>query len=78
MKNYNKELYQKVVKWIEYADEDLRIAEIASTVSSNIPFRIIAFYSQQCVEKYLKALLVFHSIDFPYTHNQRLKLKTLS
>lgn len=69
MKNDNKNIFKKVVKWIEYADEDFRAAEITSSVSSNIPYRIIAFHSQQCAEKYLKAFLVFHSIDFPYTHN---------
>jgi HEPN domain-containing protein len=69
MKKNNKKIVQKVLKWIEYADEDLKAAEITSSISSNIPFRIIAFHSQQCAEKYLKAFLVFHSIDFPYTHN---------
>jgi HEPN domain-containing protein len=32
---------------------------------------VIAFHAQQCAEKYLKAYLVFHTIDFPYTHNLR-------
>ncbi len=30
---------------------------------------MIAFHAQQCAEKYLKAYLVFHTVDFPYTHD---------
>ena len=69
MKNENKNIGNKVLKWVEYADDDLRMAEIAFAVSSNVPYRTIAFHSQQCAEKYLKAFLVYHSVDFPYTHN---------
>ena len=28
-----------------------------------------AYHAQQCVEKYVKALLVFHGVDFPKTHD---------
>ncbi|MFA4922787.1 MAG: HEPN domain-containing protein [Ignavibacteriaceae bacterium] len=38
-------------------------------MSSNVPYRLIAFHCRQCAEKYAKALLVFHCIDFPYTHS---------
>jgi HEPN domain-containing protein len=30
---------------------------------------VICFHAQQCVEKYLKALLTLHAIDFPKTHD---------
>jgi HEPN domain-containing protein len=69
MKNDKQKNVEKVLKWIEYADEDLRAAEITSSVSSNIPYRIIAYHSQQSAEKYLKAFLIYYSIDFPYTNN---------
>jgi HEPN domain-containing protein len=68
MQNENDKLTQ-VLKWIEFADEDLRVAEIISSLSSNIPYRNIAYHSQQCAEKYLKAYLLYHNVDFPYTHN---------
>ena len=45
---------EKVLEWLEIADEDLRIAKHSSTLSSGIPYRIVAFHSQQCAEKYLK------------------------
>ena len=35
------------------------------------PYRVIAFHTQQCAEKYLKAFLVFQGVDFPYTHSLR-------
>jgi HEPN domain-containing protein len=65
----DKNKIKQVLKWIEYADEDLRVTEIVSSLSSNVPYRIIAYHSQQCAEKYLKAFLLFHDVDFPYTHN---------
>ncbi|OGP64919.1 MAG: hypothetical protein A2169_05805 [Deltaproteobacteria bacterium RBG_13_47_9] len=52
-----------------YGDEDLRLARHALTLLSGCPYRLIAYHAQQCAEKYLKAYLVFHRIDFPYTHN---------
>lgn len=65
----DKNKIQQVLKWIEYADEDLRVTDIVSSLSSNVPYRIVAYHSQQCAEKYLKAFLLYHNVDFPYTHN---------
>jgi HEPN domain-containing protein len=33
------------------------------------PFATVCFHAQQLVEKYLKALLAFHSVPFPKTHD---------
>ena len=33
------------------------------------PTDTVCFHAQQCVEKYLKATLVWKGIDFPKTHN---------
>jgi len=60
---------ERIKHWIELAEEDLSVAQHSLTISSNVPYRIIAFHSQQCAEKYIKALLVFFNIDFPYTHD---------
>ncbi len=40
-------------------------------MGKDCPTDTICFHAQQCVEKYLKALLVFHSANFPKTHNIR-------
>jgi HEPN domain-containing protein len=58
-----------VVEWISYADDDLRLAEHTFTIADNCPYHLIAYLAQQCAEKYLKAYLVYHNIDFPYTHD---------
>jgi HEPN domain-containing protein len=63
------DILEKVNKWMTYADEDLRLARLALTLSSGCPYRLIAYHAQQCAEKYLKAFLVFHRVDFPFTHN---------
>ena len=62
---------KRVRKWIQFADEDLRLAEHALKLSSGCPYRLIAYHAQQCAEKYIKSFLVFHEIEFPYTHNLR-------
>lgn len=69
MKKRERQLRQKVLQWLVYAEEDLRLAKHGLTLQTNCPCRLIAYHGQQCVEKYLKAYLVHQSIDFPYTHN---------
>jgi HEPN domain-containing protein len=44
-------------------------------MKSACPYRLIAYHAQQCAEKCIKAYLVYHSIDFPYTHNIKTLLK---
>lgn len=63
------EIRRKVIQWLNYADEDLRLARHALTLATGVPYRLVAYHAQQCAEKSLKAYLVSHRIDFPYTHN---------
>lgn len=63
------EFIRKVKQWLSYADEDLRLARHALTLSSGSPYRLIAYHAQQCAEKHIKAYLVHKRVDFPYTHN---------
>jgi HEPN domain-containing protein len=57
-----------VLQWLEKAAADLDAAEQLCTQGGR--FReIIAFHCQQAAEKYLKALLVRHQIEFPKTHD---------
>jgi len=62
-------ILKKVIQWLEFADGDLRLARHGLTLTSGVPYRLIAYHAQQCAEKHLKAFLVYHEIDFPYTHN---------
>ena len=55
--------------WIEKGEHDLINAKHTLTLRENCPFDTICFHSQQCVEKYIKALLVYLEIDFKRTHD---------
>ena len=63
------EVLNKVRQWFIYAHEDLSLARYGLTLSTGAPYRLIAYHAQQCAEKCLKAYLVYHRVDFPYTHN---------
>jgi HEPN domain-containing protein len=57
-----------VLQWLDKAAADLDAAEQLSTRAAR--FRaIVVFHCQQAAEKYLKALLVRHQIEFPRTHD---------
>lgn len=71
MKLRDPPIIEKVRQWLAYADEDLRVARYGLSMPDTPPSRMIALHAQQCAEKYLTAYLVFHAIDFPYTHNLR-------
>lgn len=61
--------------WIKKAESDLKTAEHTLTLKENCPFDTDCFHAQQCAEKYLKALLVYRSIDFPKTHDIRFLMQ---
>jgi len=61
-----------VHQWIEKAEHDLKNGEYTLTLEEDCPFDTICFHAQQCTEKYLKALLVSQSLDFPKTHDLRV------
>jgi len=69
------EIQRKVKEWVSYADDDLIFAQHGLDITNGEPYRQIAFHAQQCVEKYLKAYLVYRGIDFPYTHDISALLK---
>ncbi len=78
MSEIEKEILKKVMQWLILADEDLNLASHALGLGAKSPYRLIAYHAQQCAEKYLKAFLVYHNVDFPYTHSIRVLLKLCS
>ena len=56
-------------QWVEKAEEDLTNAERTLLLQEGCPLSTVCFHAQQCAEKYLKALLTYHSIPFPKTHD---------
>ena len=63
-------------EWLSKADNDLKNAVHTLTMGKECPTDTVCFHAQQCVEKYIKALLVFRATPFPKTHNIRV-LRTL-
>lgn len=55
--------------WMEKAESDLKNASYTLQMGDDCPTDTVCFHAQQCVEKYLKAFLVFQAIDFPKTHD---------
>ena len=54
--------------WVARAEEDYALAR--SALRRQVPLTYGAtFHAQQCVEKYLKALLVARGQPFPRTHD---------
>jgi len=54
-------------EWIDKADHDLKIAQEDFGKPERVD--VVAFYSQQAAEKYLKAFLVFKKSSFPKIHD---------
>lgn len=64
-----REVLDVVRQWIDKANNDLRTAEYTLRMPEECPFDTVCFHAQQCIEKYLKALLCLHGIAFPKTHD---------
>jgi len=63
------DLVYVVAQWVQKAENDLKNAEHTLTMGEDCPYDTVCFHAQQCVEKYLKALLTYLSIDFPKIHD---------
>ncbi len=55
-------------QWVMKAENDLKNAAHTVKLTVDCPTDTVCFHVQQCVEKYLKALLVLNGIEFPRTH----------
>ncbi|MCY2930114.1 MAG: HEPN domain-containing protein [Planctomycetota bacterium] len=64
-------------EWVEKADNDLANAAYTLTMEAECPTDTVCFHAQQCVEKYLKALLVHENTSVPRTHDLRVLMNLL-
>ena len=69
------EIVVVIREWISKADNDLTNASNTLKMGRRGPIDTVCFHAQQCVEKYLKALLVLRGIPFPRTHDIRTLLR---
>ena len=58
-----------IKQWIEKAEEDYKNAEYTLTLEEDCPVTTVCFHRQQCIEKYIKALLICHSLPVPRSHD---------
>lgn len=56
-------------EWLVKAENDLLTATHVLALGETCPTDTVCFHVQQCVEKYIKALLIWQGIPFPKTHN---------
>jgi HEPN domain-containing protein len=57
-----------VAQWLARAGEDLNVARYL--LAENLPYYgAIGFHAPQAAEKFLKAYLVAHQVEFPKTHD---------
>lgn len=65
-------------EWVDKAENDLTAAGQILKPGKAAPMDTICFHVQQCVEKYLKAVLVHRGIPVPKTHNIQALKKMVS
>jgi HEPN domain-containing protein len=56
-------------EWLAKADNDLKTAVYTLGLGKDCPTDTVCFHAQQCVEKYIKALLVWRATPFQKTYN---------
>ena len=67
--NVDHKLMHLVRLWVQKAENDLKNATYMLTMEGDCPYDTVCFHAQQCVEKYMKAMLTCLQIDFPKTHD---------
>lgn len=58
-----------VQQWVHKAENDLKNAAHTLKLGQECPTDTVCFHAQQCVEKYVKALLIWHGIEFSRIHH---------
>jgi HEPN domain-containing protein len=64
-----KEQKEYLQNWLNRAKEDIAVIDSLFNTDTVLYASTICFHAQQAVEKFLKAFLVYHNIDFPRTHD---------
>ena len=70
-------LWKVIQEWVAKAESDLVAATELLKLGKRSPTEAICFHAQQCVEKYVKALMVAHWLDVPKTHILNVLLSKL-
>jgi len=66
------ELIEVVRGWVLKAEEDYSVVLHESKRGNETPYSVVCFHVQQAIEKYMKGLLVYRSIEFAKSHDLAL------
>jgi HEPN domain-containing protein len=58
-----------IQNWLFRANEDIAVMHSLTGIGLEFYTSTICFHAQQAVEKFLKAFLIYHDVDFPKTHD---------
>ena len=58
-----------VAEWVQKAESDFETATRAMRWRKKPQLDTVCYHCQQCAEKYLKAFLVQHRVNFPWIHH---------
>jgi HEPN domain-containing protein len=64
-------------EWVEKAESDFHNAIQTVAAENTLSMDTVCFHAQQCVEKYLKAMLVLGGVPVPKSHNIRYLIDLL-
>jgi HEPN domain-containing protein len=64
-------------EWVVKAENDLKNASHTVKLGAKCPTDTVCFHAQQCVEKYLKALLIILKIEFGRSHDIEILVSLL-
>jgi HEPN domain-containing protein len=64
-----REKSEYIRNWLFRANEDMAVIENLVKAGAGYYSSSICFHAQQASEKYLKAFLAYHDVDFPRTHD---------
>ena len=65
----SKDKAEYIKNWLFRANEDIAVIKSLVNAGAEYYTSSICFYAQQASEKFLKAYLAYHDVDFPRTHD---------
>lgn len=69
MLELDREVIAVIRQWVQKAENDLKNAAHTLKLGADCPTDTVCFHAQQCVEKYIKALLVLRGTEFLRIHH---------
>lgn len=76
--NVDERVVDVVRGWVQKAENDLTTAAHTLKLANDCPTDTVCFHAQQCVEKYIKALLSYRQTPFPKVHSVSALLALLA